>query len=513
MMGEDYKIKILVAEDSPTIRAMVQYTLEQAGYEVIAASDGIEEVELAYKERPDIILSDIVMPRMTGYQACRLLKDDPVTSQIPIIIMTTRQEESSRFWGLRTGANDYITKPFEPEEILHLLEKIIEDFQVREKTQKKSQVKKIELQENHVQLSKDAPVKKEEIQEIHETQIIARVNELLDKELFRSTLINEVGKLSETVLNFQQVIKAILELFSKVINFQVAGMYIHEEMDDDFFIFLRNPVSSKTLSEFEGRLFRFMQLENLPFSPSRAKKEIFGEQSENVELYLRAFHAIPMRIGRAALGIIAVAGSDPQAFLQDDLQILDFLRPQVSMTLENSILHKRTAALAITDGLTGLSTHRYFQEAIDREIGRAKRLKLTFSFVILDIDNFKSLNDTFGHLEGDKVLREIAKIMRAQVRDTDTVARYGGEEFVVILIDTPKEGAKITAERIREAIETYKFVLAGRRVVVTASLGIATYPDDATIKQELIQIADKALYKAKSTGKNKVCSSEEEEVE
>lgn len=493
-MSEEHKIKVLVAEDSPTIRAMIQYTLEQAGFNVLTANDGIEEVELAYRDNPDVIISDILMPRMNGYQACRLLKSDPLTSATPIVMMTTRQEESSRFWGMKTGANEYITKPFEPEELLHLLDKIAEEFHLKEN-----------LSNGKKSTGNVQP------QEMDETQIITRVNELLDKELFRSTLINEVGTLSETVLNFQQVIKTLLEMFSKVINFQIAGMFIHEEMEDALFVFLREPVSSKTLSEFEARLHRFLQIENLKFLPARMKKEIFGEVREETDVFLRAFHTVPVRIGRAGLGIMAVAGSDPQAFLQEDLQILEFLRPQIAMILENAILHKRTAELAITDGLTGLSTHRYFQEAIDREIGRAKRLKLTFSLVMLDIDNFKSLNDTFGHLEGDKVLKDIAKIMRNQVRDTDTVARYGGEEFVVILIDTPKDGARITAERIREAIEKNKFVLAGRRVVVTASLGIATYPDDAEAKQEIIKVADTALYKAKMSGKNKVCSSEEEE--
>lgn len=492
---ESTKIKVLVAEDSPTIRAMIQYTLEQSGFDVLTANDGIEEVECAYKNMPDIIISDIIMPRMSGYQACRLLKNDPLTSATPIIMMTTRQEESSRFWGMKTGANEYITKPFEPEELLHLLNKISEDFHLKDKI-----------------AGRKEETAGEQSPEINALQIITRVNELFDKELFRSTLINEVGTLSETVLNFPQVVKAILELFSKVINFQIAGMFIHEELDDNLFVFLSETVSSKTLNEFENHLYRFLQIENLKFVPSRLKKEIFGEVRDETDIFLRAFHTVPIRIGHTGFGVIAVGGNDPQAFLPEDLHIIEFLRPQIAMVLENAILHKRTAELAITDGLTGLSTHRYFQEAIDREVGRAKRLKLTFSLIMLDIDNFKSLNDTFGHIEGDKVLKDIAKIMRLQVRDTDTVARYGGEEFVVILIDTPKGGAKISAERIREAIEKNRFILAGRRVIVTASLGLATYPDDSQTKQELIKIADTALYKAKSAGKNKVCWQEDEET-
>jgi diguanylate cyclase (GGDEF)-like protein len=124
---------------------------------------------------------------------------------------------------------------------------------------------------------------------------------------------------------------------------------------------------------------------------------------------------------------------------------------------------------------------------------------------MIDIDNFKALNDTFGHLEGDKVLIEIAKIMKKETRESDIVARYGGEEFVIILSGTDKEGAKVVAERIRNAVENHKFIIKGRKITVTISIGVSTYPLDADMKMEIIRCADKALYQAKGEGKNKVC--------
>lgn len=485
-------MKVLVAEDSPTIRAILQYALEEAGYGVITAVDGIEAVEKTYREEPDIIVLDIMMPRMNGYQACRLLKDDPQTAGIPIIMMTTKAEESSRFWGLKTGANDYITKPFEPQELMERLQKIIEE------TPFPLQVEKS---------------KKEKI--IDSTQIISRVNNLLDQELFRSTLINEVGKLASQIQNYPQVIKSILELCSKVVNYQVAGILIVVEEEEKLTVYLQKSLSKKLLSEFEGKIIHLGRTgENQKLSPSSIKREIIGKELSEFnesEERLKTFNPFKLTIGGKLFGILAFASTEELAFPPEDLNLLEFLLPQISIILDSALMHKKTAELAITDGLTRLSTHRYFQECLEREVNRAKRFNFIFSLIILDIDNFKSLNDTYGHLEGDKVLIEISKIMRSCVRETDVVARYGGEEFVVILSETDKKGAVITAERIREGVEKYKFIIGGKRILVTVSIGVSTYPEDAHTKTEIIRQADKALYKAKTSGKNKVWVAEVEE--
>jgi diguanylate cyclase (GGDEF)-like protein len=170
---------------------------------------------------------------------------------------------------------------------------------------------------------------------------------------------------------------------------------------------------------------------------------------------------------------------------------------KVNTTLKN---------LACRDGLTGLFNHRYFQEYLIFEIYRSRRNKETFSLVFLDLDFFKHYNDTHGHLEGDKLLRSLAVILKKSIRKSDVVARYGGEEFVLLLPSTPKANARIVGEKIRRNVESYPF--KGReaqpRGKVTISIGISNFPEDGTDRSSLIQCADEAMYQAKDSGRNKV---------
>jgi diguanylate cyclase (GGDEF)-like protein len=166
-------------------------------------------------------------------------------------------------------------------------------------------------------------------------------------------------------------------------------------------------------------------------------------------------------------------------------------------------------SLACRDGLTGLYNHRYFQDSLTNELNRSSRHKEIFSLLFLDVDSFKQYNDTYGHLEGDRLLQMLGGIMRKVIRKFDVLARYGGEEFVILLPETPKKNACIIGEKIRRIVEAYPF--EGRTSQphgnVTVSVGVSTYPEDGTDRHTLIQRADHAMYQAKSKGRNAVCVS------
>jgi diguanylate cyclase (GGDEF)-like protein len=166
-------------------------------------------------------------------------------------------------------------------------------------------------------------------------------------------------------------------------------------------------------------------------------------------------------------------------------------------------IYERTARSAITDGLTGLYNHAFFLQALRRELNRCRRHNLEMSLAMFDLDDFKKLNDTRGHLEGDKVLMKAAALVRETLRDVDVAARYGGEEFAVILPDTAKEGARIVAERIRTRIaDHFRRRRGGPKV--TASGGVAAYPEDAESMEDVIKRADEGLYRSKAAGKNQI---------
>lgn len=190
---------------------------------------------------------------------------------------------------------------------------------------------------------------------------------------------------------------------------------------------------------------------------------------------------------------------------------------EITMIIDKIVKKKATAAesdklkhyreLSITDGLTHLYNHRYFHELLDREIIRARRYPQPVSLLMLDIDNFKSYNDSHGHVEGDNALKKVSELFLESLRKIDFVSRYGGEEFAIILPETPKQGALTVARRLRTRLEKASFYPPDAKEPrnLYISIGIATFPNDAQSKEGLIQAADKALYTAKELGKNRVC--------
>ena len=223
---------------------------------------------------------------------------------------------------------------------------------------------------------------------------------------------------------------------------------------------------------------------------------------------MKSVVACPVRVGQAAEGVLRLDSAQPSAYTQDDLRFLDILLDLVDAAIANARLFAQTQQLALTDGLTGLYRREPCLDQLAREVARASRNREPLSVAMIDLDNFKRYNDTLGHSAGDLVLKEVARIIRDQVPSDGIAARYGGEEFAVLLPKVGREQAAVVAEQIRRAVEERVHVL-GQAVEqpVTASIGIAAFPDDGQSELELIRRADQRLYQAKRTGKNRVCSS------
>ena len=219
---------------------------------------------------------------------------------------------------------------------------------------------------------------------------------------------------------------------------------------------------------------------------------------------IRSWLGVPLFMYGGCEGVIAVQSGHPRAFRAEHQRLLESLALQISAALQNAHLYE----LAMVDGLTGLFMRRYFDARIEEEIERSKRYGSAFSVVMMDVDDFKLLNDTHGHLIGDRVLRGIANVVKSQMRGVDTAARYGGEELAVILPRTEMVNAYNVGERIRAAIAEMRITTdtdVSQALRVTASFGIASYPESkARDGEDLVRRADRALYRAKKTGKNRV---------
>ena len=209
--------------------------------------------------------------------------------------------------------------------------------------------------------------------------------------------------------------------------------------------------------------------------------------------------------GPEYLGAISIARSG-NAFSREEEELLEYLAGQAVVSIENASLHETVERQAITDELTGLANLRAFTSILDRELERSRRFETPLGLVMIDVDDFKQVNDTYGHQQGDEVLAQVAGVLRDLSRDLDAPARYGGEELAVVLPQTDADGAALLAERMREAVEALQIPrVRGRGTLsVTASFGVASVPAAAADRGGLIAAADAALYEAKRAGKNRV---------
>ncbi|HEY4186404.1 MAG TPA: diguanylate cyclase, partial [Polyangia bacterium] len=218
---------------------------------------------------------------------------------------------------------------------------------------------------------------------------------------------------------------------------------------------------------------------------------------------------LPLLVKDEVIGTFTVAAKRAGAFPGDRREMLGVIANQVAISMQNARMYQIVEEQATTDGLTGLVNHRTFQERFQAMLGRAERHHFPVSLILTDIDHFKKINDNYGHPTGDDVLRRIAAILGASARKIDIGARYGGEEFAIVLEATDRAGAQNLAERIRAEVEQQTFQSSKGPFKATLSLGVASYPDDGTVKADLIGRADQALYSAKHGGRNRtVCFAE-----
>jgi two-component system, cell cycle response regulator len=475
------KPKVLIADDSPLVLRMIEKMLSGAGYDVITARDGLEAIEKAVLVDVRLIILDVMMPRMNGYQACRLLKTDPATRELPVVILTGRDQAGDRFWGLETGADYYITKDSEPHRILDLVKNILSSDPVIERP-------------------------RPAVGHRSDVDILSRVNDLLDRKLYEATILSEIGRVARNLVRFDETFTSIMGLVARVVDFTVAAMAFVEGDDVEIVLMVRRNASAEVVEDAKARLLETIARERKGAGLRRVQARLFAPAAESggpEEHALGGFATFPVVTNERLVGLLALGGKALGRLAPETEVFVGQVANQSYIVMENSRLFERVRNLSIRDGLTGLYNHRHIMELVQGEFDRAGRYQDLFSVLMIDIDHFKRVNDEHGHQAGDAVLSEIANVIQGCLRTVDFVGRYGGEEFVVLLPQTRHEEAMQTAERVRNEVAQI-FHAPGSTLQVTVSIGVATAPSElADTATGLIREADKALYRAKSAGRDR----------
>jgi len=308
----------------------------------------------------------------------------------------------------------------------------------------------------------------------------------LERSVAELRAVTEVTEIIHSTLDVEAVGPMLLDILHKVLDIPASCIYVIDKSKQEMVFSASRGVPAAAVRDISG-----LELTGTVSAP-------LGTES--------AFGCIELIDHSETLVVFCADAEIIDNLSHDDRVVLQTVASELVVAVENSRLYKLTKRLAITDELTDLYNYRYLQQRLDEEIGRADRYSKRLSFLMLDIDNFKRVNDTHGHRVGDGVLAEMAQVIKSTVREVDVVARYGGEEFSVVLPETDASGAFIVAEKIREAVSIARFKDENgeRTIHITVSIGLASYPVHAHDKESLLKAADDAVYRAKETGKNRV---------
>ena len=439
--------RVLVVDDIPVNRRLLEAKLSAEFFEVAMAASGAEALAVAARWSPDVILLDVMMPEMDGFETCRALKADPGTAHIPVVMVTALIERSERVRGLEAGADDFLSKPVDDATLFARLRALLRMKQVQDAWRLRAEIAR--------QLGVEPPVGPEAVVAgsavlvLADGAEVAEVGSCLVADGAMPTLVNRVAE-AEAALASGRFDLAILCLAD-------TGME-----------HLR--LASRMKAQHATR--------DLPV--------LLVADPAQRDLVLRGFD-----IGVCDYVLRPIDANELRARARNQIR-----RRRYEERLRTDL--DRSLELAVSDPLTGLRNRRFVQHHLEAALRVGE-----VAVMMIDVDRFKAINDGHGHAAGDMVLQEVAERLRSQLRAADVVARYGGEEFLVVLADAPPEEALAIAERLRAALEKTPVPTGQGEASVTVSIGLAIMPIGVGAA-EAIAAADVALYKAKALGRNRV---------
>jgi two-component system cell cycle response regulator len=444
---------ILVVDDIPSNVKILEIKLTAKYYEVITASNGMTAIELAQEKQPDIVLLDVMMPEMDGFETCRRLKQNYATMHIPVIIVTALTDIDNKIEGLNSGADEFLIKP-------------VKDFALFTRIKSLLRFKNI-FDELRLRLSTQL-----KINIITENEILKYVDD------FQSAKIVVVDNEKS---QFQQIKEILSPYFSNIIHLS----NVHEQFGN-IDLAIINISITKELLRFCSILKSKPQTRLVPVITIIDDEDDQELINEITDVGINDYITLPLNENEL---LARVRTHAKRKKYQDAIE----------ENVENNL------KMAVIDPLTSLYNRYYFEKYMNELIEKKNKSdSKKFSLAILDIDFFKKINDTYGHLSGDLILKQIASILKANLRLNDLIVRFGGEEIVIIFVDIQLSDAQVIAERLREIIANYHFQAIDNSIIrVTVSIGVSEFEKTDTL-ESLIKKSDKNLYLAKEQGRNRV---------
>ena len=403
--------KVLIIDDSVTQLTSLKIFCKREGWEVETAKNGVEGYVKVYQNTPDVIISDVLMPHLGGFQLCRLLKSNKETHDIPFIMLTVLDKNLDKFWASQSGADVFLRKDFDMATIVQAAGEIVEKMPV-------SNAVKMELSTF----------------EIEEDAIITQINKILDDELMKTTITNKFRTITDYTKDDKFLARQIFDILSAITDYDVACIYFHSSDNSvqKRVIFDEENVSLK--DELMLDLWRQFLTDSInDFKPEKIENDNEKTSIDSIDDLLSKkefdFYYDDILIGKLCF-------YSRENIRWNKMRFMQTVKSELDLFLRLKYLYTKTCYLSITDELTQLYTRRHLKSVLAQEFERAKRYGTIVTVAMIDIDDFKMVNDKYGHMAGDYVLKEVSKIFINTLRKTDFVYRYGGEEICIFIPET-----------------------------------------------------------------------------
>lgn len=483
--------RILVADDDPSVVDSVAAVLREQGYDVATASGSAGLFSELVSRAPDLLVLDAEMPDADGYDVLARLKADERWREIPVMMVSLQPPEEAAEKTLGLGAADYLRKPFKPRELIARVQ-----AHLRARALLRSTRDALRTAEEELQRAREESESRRSLFEIlHEVTGDVSADEIYHILARRVARALSLSRCSVILAKAGDTVGIVATAFDN-------PALRNKEIDLTMY-----PEVRSALEQGTPVLVEDLQTNSLYADVRRVW------QDARVDVPVRSAIALPFSLNRQRAGVFFLRRMQNEPPLtMEDVEFADAVIKAAVMAIQRAQAiettrseNARLEVLAHTDPLTQVVNRRALFSRLGGELERAKRYESVMSILMLDIDHFKEVNDTHGHLAGDDVLREVAGLLQSTVRAVDIVARYGGEEFVVVLPETPLAGAVTFAERIRALIEAHPFCQAQGPFSITVSVGVAAFPSEGVDSiEDLFARADDALYRAKAEGRNAV---------
>jgi two-component system, cell cycle response regulator len=459
--------RIILVDVSEASREVMVRRLNAQGYEVEAAGDPVSAADLALAAPPAAVIADLWMPNLSGVHLCRLLRTEPATADVPVILRGATDDPRSRFWAERAGAAGYVRKG-RMGDLVRVLSRAV--------------ASRANDDGFFMQLGGG------------DTDIRDRVAHYLDNALFESVVAAEVRSLSASG-SFERLFDLFAQFLAQVIQYRWLALATTAPR---YFALHHHP-GNAAVAEAQAR-------DVLRIAPDTALLRVVDEDPcADLEGPAVVISSVPF--GGSELGTLALApGPASEA---DTVQLVALVARELGGPVRIAALMDEQKRLASIDPLTGLRNRRAFVEQARIEVARAARYRCPLGVLLLDVDHFKAVNDGRGHAAGDRVLAVLGELLSQLLRTPDVAARWGGEEFVLLLPSTDLVGTKVVGERVRLTVENHAIEYEGNTIPISVSVGAAAYVPGESL-EAFIDRADRAMYVAKAGGRNRVVVAEEQ---